>query len=266
MSLEFRLIESEKRSPFLIAAMDHAIFEECEAGYSPPTLVYHNWEPAVSIANGQTLNDLNHKECKRLGFSIVRMPSGGKAVVHFPDTEFSYSLFIPITGINPRATYEKYCGRISTALASLGIQSAIADNNDIFIGEKKVGGNAQWVKRNYAMQHGLILYEQPSARIMLSLMHPSLYPPQAEQQLQALLTGWRNHSSVSQEELRRTLTENLLEGYSYKKGKLTEREQGRIEELQEQYKNPYDSQAAQIRGLCWLPAPAYKKGVVEVHV
>ena len=140
MSLEFRLIQIEKRDPHTIAAMDHAIFEECESGRSPPTLVYHNWQPGVSIANGQALTDLNFATCREKGFDIVRLTTGGKAVVHFPDTEFSYSLFVPITGIDPRATYELYCGRITAALRELGISSAVVDNNDIFVGEKKNWG------------------------------------------------------------------------------------------------------------------------------
>ncbi len=259
MSLEFRLIEIEKRNPFLIAAMDQAIFEECEAGRSPPTLMYHNWERAVSLANAQARSDLNLYACRENGFDVVRLITGGKAVVHFPDTEFSYSLFVPVSGINPRATYQLYCGRIAKALQILGVPSAVVDNNDIFAGEKKIGGNAQHVKKKFAMQQGIILYEQPDAQIMLSLMNPSLYGENAEEKLRNILTGFKKYSSASQQELRHILTAHLLEGYEWKQSFLTEREQVRVQELESQYREIKETQAPQTRGLCWLPAPAYRK-------
>lgn len=269
MNLEFRLIELEKRSPFTIAAMDHAIFEECEAGRSPPTLLYHNWEKAVSLAAGQNIHDVNIIECERQGFTIVRLPSGGKAVVHFPDTEFSYSLFIPVEKIDIRKLYEKYCGRIGTALRSLGLPSVVVENNDIFVGTKKIGGNAQRIRQKSlcVMQQGIILYHKPFANDMLCLMHPSLYPARAEAKLDALLTGFSEYSSLSQTILRETMTSHLLEGYRWEKGGVTQRERARIRELEESYKNPYDPKAQQVRGLCWLPAPAYKnEKVVEARV
>ncbi len=265
MNLEFRIIKMEKRSPYIIAAMDHAIFEECEASRSPSTLVFHNWEPSVSLANGQALSDINLRECAKQGFGVVRLTTGGKAVVHFPDTEFSYSLFVPVDGINPRKTYEEYCGRIANALQSLGIPSAVVDNNDIFVGERKIGGNAQHVKREYAMQQGIVLYETPSAKRMLSLMHPSLYNSGAEERLHSLLTSVRAHSSASQEQVRQIMVEYLLNGDFHTKGYLSEREQQRIRELEPSYRRTKEVQAPQIRGLCWLPASAYHQAKVEAR-
>lgn len=261
MSLEFRLIEIEKRNPFLIAAMDQAIFEECEAGRSPPTLIYHNWEPAVSIANGQTLSDINFESCKEKKFEVIQMKAGGKAVVHFPDTEFTYSLCIPVESIDIPKMYEKYCGRIGLALKNLGLPSVLVKNNDIFVGRKKIGGNAQHIKQRslYVMQQGVILYHKPSARDMLSFMNPSLYPKTAEAELDALLTGFSDYSSISQEKLRDTMTKHVLEGYQWKKGFLTEEEQRRVKDLESKYKVLLPSQWNQTRGLCWLPAPVYLK-------
>lgn len=265
MSLEFRLIEIEKRNPFLIAAMDQAIFEECEAARSPPTLVYHNWERSVSLANGQARDDLNWNMCREKGFDVVRLSTGGKAVVHFPDTEFSYTLFVPITGINPRATYELYCGRVAAALANVGVSSVVVDNNDIFVGERKIGGNAQHVKQRFAMQQGLILYEQPDASLMLSLMNPSLYEQDAQERLANVLTGLRKYSSASQQQVRDIMTAHMLASYEFKSGSLTERERVRIQELESRYKTVEEAQAPQTRGLCWLPAPAYLRAKAQVE-
>ena len=269
MNLEFRLINMEKRDARLIAAMDHAIFEACEAGRSPPTLIYHNWQPAVSIAKGQTINDINIDECERRGFAVVRMPSGGKAVIHYPNTEFTYSLFVPV---NPaqrdlRKIYETYCGRIGAALASFGLPATVVNNNDIFVAEKKIAGNAQRMGRNISMQHGLILYELPDLHTMMRLMNPSLYPDSTVDELKSIMTSFRQHSTAGQDELQRVLTSHLLDGFSYRVGSLTNDERQRIEELKPHYANADDTEGKQVRGLCWLPAPAYKETKsAEVHV
>ena len=265
MSLEFRLIRMAKRDPYMIAAMDHAIHEAVETRQSPPTLVYHNWEPSVSIASGQALSDLNLEECQQKGFNVVRLPTGGKAVVHFPDQEFSYSLFVPLESHfrDIRKVYETYCGRIAEALSSFGLPSTVVDNNDIFVGDRKIGGNAQRVKRETSMQQGVILYENPDAEVMLRLMHPSLYPDTALSQLQNLLTGFTEYSDASQEELRRRMTE-MITGGAYTPGDLTPRERERVEELYLHYKDVQPSQSNLVRGLCWLPAPGYRKEVRNI--
>ncbi len=248
----------------MIAAMDHAIHEAVEAKHSPPTLIFHNWEPSVSIASGQALSDLNLEECDRLGFKVVRLPSGGKAVVHYPNTEFTYSLFVPIEqGIKDvRRTYETYCGRIGEALSSFGLPTTVVDNNDIFVGERKIGGNAQRLRRASSMQHGLILYDKPDVDTMFSLMHPSLYPSSALEELRSLMTGFTEYSDATQEQLRQRMVEKITGG-SYQVGELTSMEERRVQELYPHYQAVQDSQAKQVRGLCWLPAPAYKKKEVR---
>ena len=84
-----------------------------------------------------------------------------------------------------------------------------------------------------------------------------------------VLTGFRDHSLVSQEQLRETLTGHLLTGYQIKKGTLTKREQARIKELEPTYRTIKEEQAPQVRGLCWMPAPAYaqaKRTAVEARI
>jgi len=258
----------ERRDARVIAAMDHAIFEACEAGRSPPTLVYHNWQPSVSIAAGQTIDDVNVDECERRGFTVVRMPSGGKAVVHYPDTEFTYSLFVPVNPAHRdlRKVYETYCSKIGAALASFGLPATVVNNNDIFVAGKKIAGNAQRMGRNISMQQGLILYELPDLHTMMRLMNPALYPDGTVDELKSIMASFRQYSTASQENLRGELTLQLLDGFSFRVGALTNDEQRRMEELKTHYAFPDDVNAKQVRGLCWLPAPAYREAKsAEVH-
>lgn len=258
MSLEFRVIGLHRRDPAFIAAMDEAILEECEAGRSPPTLVYHNWAKSITIAGSQALSDIDLVASQAQGFKVVRMITGGKAVVHFPDTEFSYSLFVPRRpgDINITETYSTYCGRIAQALSSFGLGNVVVDNNDIFVDGQKIAGNAQRVKNNFSMQQGLILYNKPDARTMLSLMNSELYPDSAIEELEALLTGFAEHSVADQADLIERLTDRLTLGYHYT-GQLTRREKERIRQILPSYRTLEKPHAKIVSGLCWLPAPIY---------
>jgi lipoate-protein ligase A len=260
MNLEFRVIEMEKREPWMIAAMDHAIFDEVEHGRSPATLVFHNWKKGISLASSQPLQDLDLATCKREGFPIVRLKTGGKAVVHFPDTEFSYSLFIPMDPLqrNPTKLYAEYCGKIANTLQSFGLPHVKVDNNDVWVGDKKIAGNAMHLGRpdsKAVVQQGLILYKKPSASAMIRLMAQGMYPLAAVNHLDSMLTGFRNYSSASMDEFQKTLKFELTNGQNYS-GELSQNEKDKISSLEDYYKSP-GLGGTLTSGLCWLPAPEY---------
>ena len=264
MTLEARIINIETREPALIAAIDHAIYESCEEGRAPPTLIYHNWNKGISMSHAQALTDINIPYAHEKGFQLVRMSTGGKAVVHFPDTEFTYSLFTPTsTSKNPLEVYSKNCQRIAFALQQFGLPAVVANNNDLFVGDKKVGGSALRQGHNVAMQQGIILYHTPRAKDMLAFMHPDLYDATAVHQLQRLLTGFASYCNATQEELRSAMTDQLLQDYTIKPGTLTREEKERANQLHQEYRNITDQPHATSKGLCWLPAPAYQKAKIR---
>lgn len=255
MSLEYRVIALETRNPVHIAAMDEVFFTSITEGHSPPTLIFHRWTPAVSIAAGQRYDDINERVCKEQGVDIVRMHSGGRAVIHHPDTDISYSFIFPREERHkdPRKVYEEYSQRLASGLSALGIPVEVKDYYDIFARGKKLSGNAQRLSQKTVMQHGIILTKKPTAAYMLSLMNPKLYNGGAEQQLQEILTGVEEFQKVSDDQLTAALTHALLNGNSYSQGTFSQYERKAINKEIQRIIAYTKTPGKSVRGLCWLP-------------
>jgi lipoate-protein ligase A len=77
-------------------AVDEAIMLSVSEGRSPPTLRFYAWEPAcVSIGYNQSLRDeVDLDRCRERGYTWVRRPTGGRAVLHID--ELTYSVVAPV--------------------------------------------------------------------------------------------------------------------------------------------------------------------------
>ena len=53
----------------------------------------------------------------------------------------------------------KFCQPVADALRSLGADACVSGRNDIFIGEQKVSGNAQYIRDGRVMHHGTLLFD-----------------------------------------------------------------------------------------------------------
>ncbi len=265
MSLEFRIILPELRDPRMIAGIDDAIFESVSNGSSPPTLIFHKWHPSVTISAGQSVRDLNLDTCKEKGYIVLRMKSGGRAVVHHPETDFSYSLFIPFAhfDFDPRAdpsrVYNIYCELIAKALKSAGLPTELRNKNDIYVGNKKLSGNAQNIRDRAVMQHGIILYRMPDPSLMLSLMNPVLYNGRSREELKEVLTAVDQYSidgkTIGERDIVYAISSSLANGNSYKYGDITETESKMAKDFSKSYYTVNDNRG-NVRGLCWLPRGA----------
>ncbi|MBS3144283.1 hypothetical protein J4208_01735 [Candidatus Woesearchaeota archaeon] len=273
MSLEqmmWRVIEAKVRDPAEIIAIDEVLHQQVATKKSPPTLIFNHWEPALSIAKPQAIEDVNQEACIQHGVRVVRATSGGRAVYHDTKYDFSYSVFFPTPAIDTTMLYELFCGKIATALASLGLPVTITNKNDFYIEGKKVSGNAQRISNGCVMQQGIILYDRPVynlAERMVALMKKGLYDEADVRELEGQITWITQHSSnITLQKLHETLAVGLTEG-RYKVQSFTVDEQTEIERLKQQYHDPSWFQGVGERGLCWLPkgAPlgAYRAEVVS---
>jgi lipoate-protein ligase A len=72
-------------------AVDEAILESHLQGRSPTTLRFYGWAPpAVSIGYAQRIDPQVVSDITSRGFSVVRRPTGGRAVLHQGDLTYSY--------------------------------------------------------------------------------------------------------------------------------------------------------------------------------
>ena len=269
MDLEWRIIGLEKRNPHLIAALDESISKFVSENKSDPTIIYHKWEPSVSISRYQDADDINLEKCDQLGIKYVRTYAGGRADIHFPDKDFSYSLFLPAKNSDfansDRSTidiYNFYCKKMADALKELGLPVRVVGNNDLYIGKKKLSGNGQRIENNVIVQHGIIVYDLPNINNMIEVMNKNLYNGTSVNDLNAIMTYIKEYKDVTMEEVTKTLTKHLINNKNFNSsfyyGDISKDELDYAKKLvKEKYSNiNWEEKASEVRGLCWLPRGA----------
>ncbi len=157
-------------------AVDEAILSAVGAGESVPTLRFYGWSPpCLSLGYGQHAHDADLARLAARGWSIVRRPTGGRAILH--TDELTYSLALPIS--HPLAqggvveSYRKISEALLLALGTLGasVQAERADATDVLsspvcfdtpshyeiaVEGRKLVGSAQVRRREGILQHGTL--------------------------------------------------------------------------------------------------------------
>ena len=169
------VVETMPRSGAANMAVDQAIAEACAAGDSPPTIRFYTWQPpAVSLGRLQPIADIDEAAVQRLGYEIVRRPTGGRAILH--TDEFTYSVAAAADDPRVRGGVMDAYLRISNALLAglrrLGVAADKAPGTvrvgpdvsavcfevpsayEITAGTRKLMGSAQSRRAGYVLQHG----------------------------------------------------------------------------------------------------------------
>lgn len=168
---EWRFLDMDASDACTNMAIDEAILLGVAHGYSKNTIRFFRWKPsAVSIGYFQSIKDeVDLKECRRLGVDVVRRITGGGAVYHDYEGELTYSIVLPETHkIIPNDLIESFkvlCRGIIIGLNRLGVKVEFAPINDLVIGRKKISGNAQTRKHGVILQHGTILLKTNPEKI-----------------------------------------------------------------------------------------------------
>jgi lipoate-protein ligase A len=99
-------------------AVDEALLLSHEAGQSPPTLRVYTWSaPTLSLGYAQNVGkEVDTAACRRHRVTLVRRPTGGRAVLH--DQEATYSVVMPLRLADRDASITEHYHRIGVALAA----------------------------------------------------------------------------------------------------------------------------------------------------
>lgn len=138
------------------------------SGEKPILLFYIN-EPSVIIGRNQnTLEEIDPNYVKANGINVVRRLSGGGAVYHdLGNLNFSF-----ITSAREDIhNFAKFTEPVISALARLGIQAEIRGKSDLFVGNKKISGNAQYSTNTGMFSHGTLLFNT-NIEEMLKALNP----------------------------------------------------------------------------------------------
>ena len=170
------IVEPAGRPGAMNMAVDQALLEE--AGHSGRAyLRLYRWTPScLSFGrNEPALTRYDRAEIERRGISVVRRPTGGRAVWH--DREVTYAVAAPIAAFGTLAeSYRIIHELIALALGTLGVVAVVASparpesigagacfasavGGEVVAGKRKVVGSAQVSSGAAFLQHGSILLD-----------------------------------------------------------------------------------------------------------
>jgi lipoyl(octanoyl) transferase len=191
----WRLLKTPPASGPWNMALDEAILESAGRGDSLPTLRLYAWAPpCLSLGYTQAFSDVDLPRLAARGWTVVRRPTGGKAILH--TDELTYSVAGPHE--DPRLkggvieSYRRLSEALLHALRLLGLDAQansqaaspasgaeegpvcfeVPSNYEIVVGQKKLVGSAQARRKEGVLQHGSLPLSGDLARITQVLSFP----------------------------------------------------------------------------------------------
>jgi len=229
----WRFLDTGPLSPAGNMAIDRALLALHANGKSPPTLRLYQWRPpAVSLGYFQKRHDLDLEACRRLGYEVVRRPTGGRAVLHLDDLTYALIAGAP-EGMPSAVTaaYHLIAQGLLQAFRILGIEARMGRERDdphqtdicflrgargaIVYQKKKLVGSAQTWHASSLLQHGSIIV-RPQVEAWLALVQAKGESPAAlRSRLAARLTsleeilGWTLKLTELKEAVRQGMSQAL---------------------------------------------------------
>lgn len=197
----WRLIRFDSFDGATNMAIDEALLESHIKGETPPTLRFYGFNPeTISLGYAQRLDETLFDRLQQSKYSLVRRPTGGRAVLHAGDLTYSFvgSSIGPSTSSDTtRPTgfldqsvskaYKQICAGLIEGLKILGLDSGLgashvnyrdvhdcflaATGADLQVNGMKLVGSAQLRRHHGVLQHGSILLNQKQD-IMANLFSP----------------------------------------------------------------------------------------------
>lgn len=187
-------------------ALDHALMERARRSGERVLRVYSWSEPTLSLGRHQMAKGRLDPEASRaLGVSLVRRPTGGRALLHH--REVTYSVTAPLLREDSvRDWYAAINEMLLVALRALGVdaQSARAggrtpmpamascfaqpDEGEIMVDGRKLVGSALLRQQDALLQHGSILIDDDQPLLNAVLPEEELRPAPAGTLRQVLAT------------------------------------------------------------------------------
>lgn len=136
----------------------------------PIFLLWTN-EPSVIVGRNQNVyQEVDQKYLNHKNIPILRRNSGGGTVYHDLGN-INYTFITDSKGKTSK--YDLMTKPIINALNQMGINAYFRPNSDIYIADKKIGGNAQYLHKNILLHHGTILFNTNLNILKNSLKQPN---------------------------------------------------------------------------------------------
>jgi len=254
----WRILYDPPHGGALNMAVDEALLEETAAGHSLPTLRLYTWEPpTLSLGFAQPAADCDRDALSKMGWGLVRRPTGGRAILH--TDELTYSITAPenhpLMQGGVLESYRRLSLGLLAGLRLLGVEVKadageraraaknpvcfeIPSQYEISAGGKKLIGSAQARRLGGVLQHGALPLHGDLARILQVLAKPDTAPERIHRRAATL--GELLGRDVSWQEAADAIARGFSETFEidFRREELTEREKTRAGELaREKYGN-----------------------------
>lgn len=206
LSGRWRVIHTSPRPGAANMAIDHALMDRARRTGEKVLRVYTWSVPTLSLGRHQAARGrIDPDAARALGVSLVRRPTGGRALLHH--REVTYSVTTPLRRDDSvRSWYSSINAVLLRALHSLGVEAKMAvaagrtpppasascfvrpDEGEITVGGRKLVGSALLRQDGALLQHGSILLEDDQSLLNDLLPPDELRPAPAGTLRQALGT------------------------------------------------------------------------------
>jgi lipoate-protein ligase A len=191
----WRLINTGVSDGATNMAVDEALMQSVAENRSPPTLRFYGWDPpCVSVGYSQSVRkEVDLERCRERGYSWVRRPTGGRAILHID--ELTYSVVAPqgearvagdiissyrrlslglVEGLRTLHGGVVQAGRMETinGLEKSAACFDVPSHFEVTAYERKLVGSAQVRRNGVVLQHGAIPLEGDVSRLVEVLALP----------------------------------------------------------------------------------------------
>ncbi len=187
-------------------------------------------KPTVIFGRNQVMeNEVNLSYCREHGIEVYRRKSGGGCVYADMDNiMFSYI----VSENSVKTVFTDYTSKIASMLQAIGINATSTGRNDIFIGDRKVSGNAFYHIPGRSIVHGTMLYSTDIETMARALSpSPTKLESKGIESVRSHITTIRDHSHISIEEFKNHAKQFMCDGIV----ELTTKDIEAIEELSKSY-------------------------------
>jgi lipoate-protein ligase A len=177
-------------------AVDEALMESAVQNDLAPTLRLYSWEPpCLSLGYAQSVSDVNEVLLAEHGWTLVRRPTGGRAILHTDEITYSITgrLEDPIFSGSILESYHRLAAALLSAITFLDVTAdlkeikdpstqnggtdavcfEVASNYEITYQGKKLIGSAQARRNQGFLQHGSLPLFGNLDRINEVIRYPS---------------------------------------------------------------------------------------------
>jgi lipoyl(octanoyl) transferase len=188
----WRLIIDQPAAGSWNMAVDDALLEAAQGDSYMPTLRLYSWNPpCLSLGHAQHISEVDQVALKKMGWDLVRRPTGGRAILHIDELTYSITgnakqpvlkggilesyqkisqAFIQMLqkySLDPRSREESQQAKNQIEPVCFEIPS----NYEITVAGKKIIGSAQARRKNAILQHGAIPLTGDISRIIKVLAY-----------------------------------------------------------------------------------------------